>query len=65
MQVLGSIEEASPAWLTEVLRQAGVLERGRVEEVTARLNEAFNSKVAHLSLTYSSDAPPLHPLKLY
>lgn len=61
MRVLETIEEATPDWLTEALQQIGVLDTGRVETVTTRLNEAFNSIVAHLELAYSGDAPTNAP----
>lgn len=57
-------DQASPAWLTEVLRQADVLQEGKVEAVECQVTGAFNSHTAHLILRYSDDASPGAPTRL-
>ena len=52
--MITSVEQADPNWLTDVLRQGGFLTEGAVAAVTVRPNAAFNSTVAHLTLTYAS-----------
>jgi hypothetical protein len=64
---LGDAREATPEWLTEVLRRAGVLGRGRVATVDYRPNDAFNSSVTHLTVGYDREvtgAPNALVLKL-
>lgn len=48
----------TPAELTALLRASGILPRGAVTSLAARDNDAFNSSVAHLTLSFSADAPP-------
>lgn len=64
MKILKTIEEADTAWLTHILQKAGVLPTGRVEWVEVKRNAAFNSTVAHLTLTFSIDATNDAPNKL-
>jgi hypothetical protein len=52
MRVLTEHAQATPAWLTEALRRAGVLREERVVGVERRPNDAFNSSITHLALTY-------------
>lgn len=66
--MLESPEQATPAWVTAVLRAAGRLAHGSVVAVDRHTTEAFNSTVTHLHLTYSDSrdraAPPRLILKL-
>ena len=55
---------AHPAWLTAALRADRALPRGEVTSVTVRDNPAFNSRVRHLALGYSADAPIAAPRAL-
>src|SRR5690348_16154294 len=67
VRVLAEASEATPEWLTQALRQAGVLQSERVVGVARRENAAFNSSVTHLALTYDGEpagAPPSLVLKL-
>jgi hypothetical protein len=57
-------KEATPAWLTTVLRQSGVLKQGSVVAFDQRLSDAFNSQTSFLHLTYSADASPTVPTEL-
>lgn len=54
----------TPAWLTEVLRRAGVLARGAVQAVEREATGAFNSATSRLLARYSPDAPPDAPTHL-
>jgi hypothetical protein len=53
-----------PTWLTAALRAGESLPRGEVVSVAVRDNPAFNSRVRHLALGYSADAPPDAPQAL-
>ena len=59
---LTDLAEATPAWLTETLRAAGVLPHGHVDAIEAEGTEAFNSVSAHLRPSYADldpdDSPP-------
>jgi hypothetical protein len=55
----------SPEWLTNALRQSGTLLVGRVLSVDEGANAAFNSAARHLTATYSADATPDAPRKLF
>lgn len=55
----------TPEWLTTALRQSDMLPTGQVTRVEERANAAFNSAARHLHLTYSPDAPPDMPLRLF
>ena len=50
--------------LTVLLYQSGSLRQGRVVEVQEAKNEAFNSHIHHLQVSYSSDVVPLLPSAL-
>ncbi|HEU5199285.1 MAG TPA: oxidoreductase family protein [Ktedonobacterales bacterium] len=54
----------TPAWLTTVLRQAGVLGQGTVQAVEQEMTKAFNSAISRLRLQYSADAAPDAPTRL-
>lgn len=51
------------SWLTDVLRQAGLLEAGEVTAVEEHKSDAFNSQLTFLRLSYSTDAPPDLPTR--
>jgi thiamine kinase-like enzyme len=55
----------SPEWLTNALRQSGVLAKGRVVSVEQRANSAFNSAACHLRAIYSADATGNMPRHLF
>lgn len=50
--------QPTASWLTTVLRESGVLQRGDVASVTEQMTGAFSSHTSHLVLRYSADAPP-------
>jgi hypothetical protein len=54
----------TPAWLSEVLRQAGILRQGAVTQIEQQTSAAFNSQVAFLRLYYSADAEPDLPARV-
>jgi len=54
----------TPHELTALLYQAGTLQQGSVTEIQTTENEAFNSHVQHLFVSYSPDAVPQLPAEL-
>jgi hypothetical protein len=62
--IISTFHDATPAWLTDVLRDAGVLLQGEIIDVQREANTAFNSSIAHLTVTCSSDAIAHFPPKL-
>ena len=54
----------TPNELTTLLYQADALQQGSVIEVQTTENEAFNSHVQHLKVSYSPDAVPQVPTEL-
>ena len=62
--VIGSISEVTPQWLTLLLRDAGYLNDGDVTTVRLQTIEAFNSVVVKLEPTYSAGAVAPHALIL-
>ena len=54
----------TPEELTVLLYQSGSLRQGRVAEVQEAKNEAFNSHIHHLQVSYSPDVVPLLPSAL-
>lgn len=62
---LAATDPITPEWLTEALRGAGTLPTGSVVACEVGANDAFNSTAAHLTLTYSADAPADAPRRLF
>lgn len=61
-----SIEQVTPAWLTEVLRDADCIGNGEVVRVwTKRAQERIVSNVFQLEVEYSPDAPLSAPSRLF
>src|SRR5689334_22206344 len=56
--------EATSDWLTRILCENGALSTGHVATVSTRPNDAFNSTIGHLELSYSVDAPSSAPRHL-
>ncbi len=54
----------TPAWLTAILWQAGILQQGEVTAVDEQKDGAFNSQLAFLRLHYSADAESDLPTRL-
>src|SRR5262249_9217613 len=63
--VITSMDQITSDWLTETLRQAGALERGGVSSFEADTSRTFGSLVSRLSLTYTHDASPDAPRRLF
>jgi thiamine kinase-like enzyme len=63
--VLTHVEQATPQWLTVLLRERGVLTTGQVVAVDDRPSTAWNSRAFHLALRYSGDAPTHAPRRLF
>jgi hypothetical protein len=63
MHVLTSIGQATPQWLTDVLRRRGIMARAEVLSLTADLILDYNSRVFRLTPTYCNSEPQL-PLTL-
>jgi hypothetical protein len=61
MKGITSLDQAIPAWLTDALHTEGVLGRGEVVSVDRRANDAFNSQIAHLTVSYTPNAPASVP----
>ncbi len=57
-------DPVTPAWLTAVLRQAGLLQQGEVVAVEQGTMRAFNSQIHRLLLRYSADATSELPASL-
>ena len=51
----------TPAWLTTVLHDSGVLPTGTVTNLIMLPTGAFNSRTGYLQVRYTSDAPPSAP----
>lgn len=54
-EVITDITQVTPEWLTETLRSAGVLARGRVTSVETDISRPFGSVISHIKLRYSDD----------
>ena len=54
----------TPQELTEMLYQSEALQQGSVIEIQITENEAFNSQIQHLKVSYSPDAAPQLPTEL-
>ena len=59
-------DEVSPEWITSVLRQKGVLDRGHAVAVRTILSRTLHvSRVSRLEIDYSATTPPSVPRKLF
>jgi hypothetical protein len=65
MQALNTnVDQFTPAWLTDVLREAGYLPKGYVTDVQPRPGPKAVSQIIPLHLRYSVDAPNSAPPRL-
>ncbi|WP_269537964.1 phosphotransferase [Cerasicoccus fimbriatus] len=58
--VPGSIDEISPAWVTEILRSGGAIQQASITQIESRIlgqDIGFLSVVARLGLTYDAKEP--------
>jgi hypothetical protein len=63
--VITSPDAVRPEWLTEALYHSGYLPHGRVVHARATSEPSYTSTIARLTLTYSDDAPPAAPTRLF
>jgi hypothetical protein len=56
MELAKTLEDVNTDWLTDILYREKVLRRGRVVSFSVRNGVAFNSRTAHLELTFDSGA---------
>jgi len=63
--VFTTVEQLSPAWLTDCLRSSGTLPYGRVLTIDGQTDATIRSRVGSLRLRYSADAPLSAPLRLF
>ena len=62
----GLLAQLTPAWLTQVLRAHGHLARGRVVHIdNVYTSETLPSRHARFVVTYSAEAPPTAPARLF
>ena len=65
---LTDLEQVSPAWLTKVLHEQGVLPHGQVTSIhmiPSRSTISLTSTLARLAVSYSDNAPPSAPVHLF
>jgi hypothetical protein len=62
---LSSIDEITPLWLTQVLRESGHLTHGTVSAIQTQSLESNWARNAVLRLSYSADATGEKPQKLF
>lgn len=60
-----NIQSITPAWLTNVLHTHNALPQGQVVAIEQKGNDAFNSAIVHLAVSYSGDAPETAPRRLF
>lgn len=63
-EVISRLADATPAWLSTILREAGYISQGSVVSAEQRVSDAFNSSTAHLRLVYSEEATATPPQDL-
>jgi hypothetical protein len=63
--MIANIDQVTPEWLTQVLRERGVLPRGHVITVAAQGAVSNTATAARLELVYSAEAPQAAPRRLF
>jgi hypothetical protein len=64
--VITDVDKLTPEWLTARLQKQGVLERGEVRGVVHSVSQrTFASLVWHLQVSYTDDATPGAPTRLF
>ena len=63
--VITEAEQLTPALLTELLRANGALPQGSVLEAPMETSATEQAQLVHLALTYSPEAPPDAPRRLF
>lgn len=64
-EVFTNIEQITPEWLTNCLRQRGVLPSGQVVTISGLQEETVLSVVGRMDVKYSQDAPSTAPKSLF
>lgn len=64
-KVFTHIDHISPVWLTDCLRTSGVLPYGHVLRLAGRDEATVLSRVGHIAVEYSPDAPPTAPSHIF
>jgi hypothetical protein len=64
-RVITEVEELTPDGLTDLLRIGGALPQGRVLDVQMETAASGQAQLAHLTLTYSPEAPISAPHRLF
>jgi hypothetical protein len=65
-EVVNTVEELTPAWVTDVLHRNGALAHGQVANVSLKSRrELFVSVVMQLEITYTPDADESAPHRLF
>ncbi|MCI0393531.1 MAG: aminoglycoside phosphotransferase family protein [Chloroflexi bacterium] len=64
MELITTAGQATPTWLTHTLSTAGILPAGEVTALRQHPNDAFNSAITHLEVSYSAGAPAAAPCRL-
>jgi hypothetical protein len=65
MTVLFALKDMNPDWLTDALREKGVLETGRVSSVKSTSTNHQSSLIYFLNINYTADAPETAPKTLF
>jgi hypothetical protein len=63
-KLITHVNQVTPAWLTEVLRESGELPQGKVVDVQPKASPKAVSLIVPLQLRYSADAPNSAPSHL-
>jgi hypothetical protein len=63
-KLITDINQATPTWLTEVLREIGHLPQGQVVDVQPKPSPKAVSQIIPLQVRYSEDAPSSAPSRL-
>jgi hypothetical protein len=58
-------EAVTAEWLTEIFRKGGSLLQGYVKSVHVVSESSYSSAIGRLTLTYTDDAPPTMPTRLF
>jgi aminoglycoside phosphotransferase (APT) family kinase protein len=63
--VINNPEEITAEWLTDILREGGILQRGCVDSIRVVSESSYSSTIGRLTVTYSDYTPPTVPTRLF
>lgn len=63
--IITSVEQITPAWLTAALQRSGALEQGQVTDMAWESKATYTATAAPLRVSYSPDAPTTAPRSLF